>query len=278
MTEYFKTDLHLHFPRRDEYKLLEVAIANGINLLNINDYGTTKRFDAISNNINYIGDRFLPSKEWGLEILSPVLLRVHNRSGYVYLVKGEEVKTKQGHFVAVGIKNSIPNGKDIIAVLNDVHSQGGFGIFAHPLSILYRGCGEKVVKEICIRYSKVPLTLEQNAQIPESLGFNQDALKLANELNIACFGNSDIHGRYLKEYKKVGTKLHSVIPKELIDESRIVESLENVILNSPEKIVVEGELNSLLETFSWMAHSFIRNRGLTMLDAFGITKYSGERK
>ncbi|MBS3172675.1 hypothetical protein J4438_03825 [Candidatus Woesearchaeota archaeon] len=278
MTEYFKADLHLHFPRRDEYKLLELAIERGINLLSVNDYGTTKRFDDIANNINYSGGKFLPSFGWGMDIVSPVLIRICNNLGYVYLIKGEEVKTKQGHVVALGIKDTIRNGSDIVDVLDEVFSNKGFSILAHPLSKFYSGCGEAVVREMRKKYNWFPLALEQNSQIPGFFGCNQDASRLANELGMACFGNSDIHGRYLREYQKVGRKLHSNIPRILVDESKLVESLEQAIVFFPRDITVEGETNSLLETLSWITHSVVRNGGLNLLDAVGIIKYAGERK
>jgi hypothetical protein len=62
------------------------------------------------------------------------------RAGIVF-IPGEEVSTKQGHMLALGIEELIPEGTPFEEALDRVHEQGGIAVAPHPFDLKNAGLG-----------------------------------------------------------------------------------------------------------------------------------------
>lgn len=250
---YFDGQLHIPLPRMEE--TISTAISRGVDALFFTNYGNTANFDYLALNRDSEGRDILAPSLWDIERVSETVLSLSGKDGELYVLKSEEVKTKQGHLLIWGIKESIENGLDIEETLRRTYQQGGVGVFSHLMMGLFHGCGRDVFDGMSGKFKGYPLGVEQNGQIAwiwdKLFGSNRQVKELANEYGLACFGTSDIHGTYIKEHKKVGERYHSSVPKEKIDPKKMRESLADIMLSHPEVVQVEGNTNFLLETVSW---------------------------
>lgn len=62
------------------------------------------------------------------------------------VIVGEEISTKQGHVIGLGLKNHIRPGLDFFSTLDEIHSQGGIAIAPHPFDIYKEGIRELAKK------------------------------------------------------------------------------------------------------------------------------------
>jgi hypothetical protein len=51
------------------------------------------------------------------------------------VIPGEEIYTKQGHLIALGISEEIKPKQDVLETIDKIHSQGGIAIAPHPFDI-----------------------------------------------------------------------------------------------------------------------------------------------
>ncbi|GEM_PF-564877 len=64
----------------------------------------------------------------------------------VLIIPGEEISSKQGHIVAVGISEAIPPGMDYRETIDRIHELGGVAIASHPFDITKHGLHERAKK------------------------------------------------------------------------------------------------------------------------------------
>lgn len=110
----------------------------------------------------------------------------------VKLIKGEEIKTKQGDLIALFIDELIKPRRDILETIREVHQQGGLAIVPHPFSFWQRSVSFKTLIKI---YQELDgLEVFNNSRWwlnPTSqrrlIGLNQQ------NLNLAEIGSSDAH-------------------------------------------------------------------------------------
>jgi hypothetical protein len=96
---------------------------------------------------------------------------------------GMEVSSREGHIVALGIKEEVKKGMSAEETLDRIHELGGVAIAAHPFR-LREGMGKKVNN----RFDGIEVL---NARSNEKS--NARARKHATSLNIAMMGGSDAH-------------------------------------------------------------------------------------
>lgn len=257
----FKFDGHLHIPSYRIEASLASAMENGLDAVIFTDYRKIVNFYYLTNNKDEEGNSILTKNKWDIRRISRQVLKILNKDGEIYVIKGEEIPTKQGHLLAWGIEERIEEGLDIEETLCRVYKQNGIAIFPHLFNRMFRGCGKEVFENMYKKFSKSKflLGLEQNGQIPKIFGDYEMVRGLADEYGVACFGNSDIHGGYLWEHKKIGKRLYSSIPKEYVDIKNFIESLGFMMGFNQEIINIEGETNSLLETILWNIDSLRKN-------------------
>jgi len=274
MKEEFTLDGQLHIPTYRVEETLETAIKRGLNAVIFTDYGTTNPYDALRLNKDDEGYAVLDPTRWDHSDISQITMKVSCDKGDIYVIKGEEVKTKQGHLLIWGIKEAIENGVDIEEALKRTYQQGGVAVFSHLVTRLFHGCGEKLFREMYKKFNGQPLGVEQNGQITSRwISDNEKVERIARRYNVSCFGTSDIHGRYREEHKKIGLRNYTSIDSSLIDSGFIIESLSEIMLFSPEKIKVGGDTNSLTETFLWNLSSLRQNGFRKVLDLFDGLKH-----
>ncbi len=58
-----------------------------------------------------------------------------------FIIPGEEISTKQGHLLGLGISEEIKPSQDVQETIDKVHSQGGVTIAPHPFDIARFGLG-----------------------------------------------------------------------------------------------------------------------------------------
>jgi hypothetical protein len=112
------------------------------------------------------------------------------------LMKGEEITSKGGHVIAVGIEECIPPKLSTEETVDRIHEQGGVAIAPHPFVPF--GVGLKVFS--------VPFDgIEVRNSWAVALWGNKKAQAVLPSLNIAPIGSSDAH--FLAMLGKVFTVL-----------------------------------------------------------------------
>jgi len=101
---------------------------------------------------------------------------------------GEEIDTKEGHLIALGIDEGIPSNLPYSETTQIIRQAGGLAAVPHPFDFFRGGVGPKVVR------SSIPDALE--VANSHSLFFNltmNRGFRLARELGVPCVGGSDSH-------------------------------------------------------------------------------------
>ena len=55
------------------------------------------------------------------------------------IIPGEEISTRQGHLIALGIEEAIDPNQDVLETIDKIHQQGGITIAPHPYDISKKG-------------------------------------------------------------------------------------------------------------------------------------------
>ena len=112
-----KADLHVHTlyskdGRTTLEELVEYAVMNGIGCVAVTDHNSFDAYGQVKDN------------------------------GRVIIIPAEEVSSKEGHIVALGIDRFIPRGLSIQETIDLIHEAGGYAFAAHPYR-WWSGLGEK---------------------------------------------------------------------------------------------------------------------------------------
>ena len=73
---------------------------------------------------------------------------VRKLAGDMLVFRGEEIKTKQGEIIALGISRPIEKGLEIAEACREIKRQHGFIIVPHPFDVLRKGVGMASLKNI----------------------------------------------------------------------------------------------------------------------------------
>jgi len=101
---------------------------------------------------------------------------------YIVIV-GQEIMTKDGHIVGLGLKENIPNCLSVEETISIIRVQGGLAVAVHPY--LHLGVGEKVVS------LPVDAVEVYNAVIGGFFIYNFLAKKMARKMNVAPLASTD---------------------------------------------------------------------------------------
>jgi hypothetical protein len=123
---------------------------------------------------------------------------------------GSEISSEDCHVVALGIKHNIKKGRSVIDTAQDIISDGGFPIIAHPFNPFFRLRhipGESIVK--LLQKEKIPFAIEVNGSLNyQTIPYknrkilnktvsisrsNLSTINLANKYNVTIVGASDAH-------------------------------------------------------------------------------------
>jgi len=263
-------DLHIHCPDNRVQTLIALAQKRGLNTLGLVDYASAKQFDRLARNTDQKGHSIF-SDDWSIESPSPELLKVSSESGDIYLPRSQEVRAKFTHadgrttlgdILAIGIEKSITPERDLFSTAEEIFGQGGIVGFAHPCAPMFYGFGEEIFKRFLDKFDQrsFPVFLEKNAQVPERwFNYNEKAAELSRKTGASLVGNSDSHGSYLMEHRRVGRSYYSVA-EEIVPNPQLVPNLRRALLSSPPAhFEIMGTYNSLFRNAAWNIHSTLKN-------------------
>ncbi len=180
----FKVDLHIHTTNSD---------------------GLTKPKDVIK-----------IAKKIGLDgiaITDHNLLTKMEKDGSILVIAGEEISTKKGHVLALGINERIERNLSLGETLEKIKEQGAIAIAAHPFDRFRKGVGDLIYK---FDFDAVEV-LNARSILPI---FNFKAKKAALKLKISQVGGSDAHAS-----DQIG-KAYTVITKEVADEEDVLRMIK----------------------------------------------------
>ncbi len=155
-----KADLHVHTMfsldgRTTMEQLIETAKAKGIGCIAVTDHNEFKAFDLLKDNKDVI------------------------------IIPAEEVSSKRGHIVALGIDRVIPRGHSIQDTIDMIHEAGGYAFAAHPYR-WWSGLGERNTRI----YPFDGIEARNGRSIPSA---NMKSEKLAKEIGKPISAGSDAH-------------------------------------------------------------------------------------
>jgi predicted metal-dependent phosphoesterase TrpH len=108
-------------------------------------------------------------------------------TGGATVLPGEEIESAHYHLIAVGIRRTVAWKQRAAAAIDDVHSQGGVAIAAHPIAQYWGGWPAEAIGKL------------DGSEIMHPLVFFEDRsaeLKAFYEKgNFAAIGSSDYHGQ-----------------------------------------------------------------------------------
>lgn len=102
----------------------------------------------------------------------------------VIIIPGEEISTKHGHMLALGLSETIRPGLSVFETVDLVHSQGGVAIAVHPFDVKHDGVGE---------YARACDAIEVFNGINIDRISNIRARKFATRNNMVKVAGSDAH-------------------------------------------------------------------------------------
>lgn len=145
----------------------------------------------------------------------------------IIFVKGEEVSTREGHVIALGIEETIRPGLPAAEAIELIRKQGGVSIAAHPFTVY--GLGPLIFN---LKLNGVEV-LNPWASIVNA---NKIVCKLLPKLNLAPIGSTDAHASWIigRIFTKMRVKSFSV--DGVLDAIRKKRTFAGTDLNAVELI------------------------------------------
>ncbi len=111
------------------------------------------------------------------------------------IIVGEEISTREGHLLALFLREPIAPGQSIERSIDLVHEQGGLAIVAHPFNPVFRHSVQRSVMNRLLRQPEVhPDGIETLNGSFAGIGSSQVAMRLARTMYPwAETGSSDAH-------------------------------------------------------------------------------------
>jgi predicted metal-dependent phosphoesterase TrpH len=160
---------------------------------------------------------FLAALPAGLDLVG---LTDHNRIAFaaelvtrgadvgLALVVGEEITTREGHLLGLGLRSLIVPGGSLGDTIAEIHAQGGIAIVAHPLLSMGSSASRTILEALAQgRPERRPDAVEGfNARVAWVPGYRRRVERLAAEAGYAVVGGSDAHraadiGRGVTRYR-----------------------------------------------------------------------------
>ncbi len=133
----------------------------------------------------------------------------------IIVIKGEEITTKSGHVVALGIEETIPKGLSVEETVDEIHKQGGIAVSVHPFDVRREGIGN-----LCTKCDVIEAFNAMNLERISNRKAKKVALKSrkpmvagsdAHSINMIGYGitkvNADSLEKIFKEIKKHRTEI-----------------------------------------------------------------------
>lgn len=156
----------------------------------------------------------------------------------VLVIPSEEVSTKDGHMVALGIQELIPPGLSLEESVDLVKQQGGVAIAAHPFDFRSEGVGDLAIKCDAVEVFNA-FNIERVA--------NNKCLGFVEKHNLPYVAGSDAHSIYMLGFGR------TIFKKNDIDS--VIKSIKkgNVTIKNdyiPVRLVVEWIISRFKLSYS----------------------------
>ncbi len=219
-----KADLHVHTCFSKDGKttmeqLVETAVAKGIGCIAVTDHNEFLAYEQLKDNPQVI------------------------------IIPAEEVSSKEGHIVALGIDRQIPRGLSIQETIDRIHEAGGYAIAAHPYR-WWSGLGEKNT----LAYDFDGTEGKNGRSVKRD---NRRSMKLAERIGKPITAGSDAHAP-----PRIGDS-YIVMPDTI---STWQEAVAFIMSDAPREVVSgdRGVLRTLKygfkSIFEWMFRGFKKMR------------------
>jgi predicted metal-dependent phosphoesterase TrpH len=111
------------------------------------------------------------------------------------LVVGEEIATREGHVVGLGLRDLVAPGAALGDTIAEIHAQGGIAVIAHPLLAIPTSASRSILEELAQGPAeRRPDALEAfNARVAWLPGYRRRVERLAAATGYAVVGCSDAH-------------------------------------------------------------------------------------
>ena len=162
---------------------------------------------------------------------------------------GEEVSTKRGHVLALGIQESIPKSLPIGETLDRIHEQGGIAVAAHPFDIRRQGIGYECLKCDAVEVFN-PMNLDRYS--------NKKAFSIAKENNKSMTAGSDAHWHRMLGHGQIEVKaedLDGVLKDIKKDRIKIVKT-KYISLSLITNMALEKLRKSYEPTVSYIENNY----------------------
>jgi predicted metal-dependent phosphoesterase TrpH len=130
-----------------------------------------------------------------IDVAKELVARSRGEGIPIELVVGEEITTRQGHLVGVGLTALVPTWLSLAEAVAAVHDQGGIALVAHPLLPAYISASTRVLVELAegdvrSRPDALEAMHPWAAWVP---GWRRRVERLAERCGYAVVGGSDAH-------------------------------------------------------------------------------------
>jgi predicted metal-dependent phosphoesterase TrpH len=130
-----------------------------------------------------------------VDVAQELVARSRDEGIPIKLVVGEEITTREGHLLGVGLAARVPAGLSLAATVAAVHEQGGIAVVAHPLLPTYIAASAHLLVELaegdlCCRPDALEAMHPLAAWVP---GWRRRVERLAQRCGYAVVGGSDAH-------------------------------------------------------------------------------------
>jgi predicted metal-dependent phosphoesterase TrpH len=139
------------------------------------------------------------------------------------IIPGEEISTRQGHLIALGITEEISPGMTFMQTLDKIHSQGGIAVAPHPFGMNDSGIGERAQAADAIEVFNA-MSLDHFSNVRARI--------FARYHNKGMTAGSDAHANYMvgrsATYVKSGSNLDSVLNAIKSGQTKTIENYHSV--------------------------------------------------
>ena len=133
------------------------------------------------------------------------------------VITGEEVSTKDGHLLAIGVKEKIEPGNPFMETVKEIRERGGAAIVPHPFQKTRHGVSKSKIKDI-------DAVEAFNAWLFTGIQ-NRRAEKFAKKYDYPMVAGSDAHS--LGIIGRAYAEIEIDKPREEIDSEDIIEALKS---------------------------------------------------
>jgi len=168
----------------------------------------------------------------------------------VVIIPGEEVSTRDGHVLALGINEFVKPRMSLEETLDKIHDQGGVGIAAHPFDVAKKGLGSMAKKCDAVEAF--------NALNLERIG-NFKCERFAKKHGLPMVAGSDTHAIYTMGYGLTKINSHNM--------AGILKSIKNgrttlVCRYVPTKLVMDWTVERLKLSYEYTINYMNKNYSL----------------